>query len=155
MDCNPPDFLAYRILRARTLERVAMPSSGGSSQPRIEPTSLTSPALAGRFFTSSATWEVPIGSAQRINCWYVCVCMLQSCLTLCDRMDCSPPGSSVHGIPQAIILEWGTIPFPRVSCATGSSLLTEPPGKPSTILSNLFGGIPPTHALKPHIHLNR
>ena len=30
----------------------------------------------------------------------------QSCLTLCDPMDCSPPGSSVHGILQARILEW-------------------------------------------------
>ena len=35
---------------------------------------------------------------------------LQSCPTLCDPMDCSPPGSSVHGILQARILEW--LPFP-------------------------------------------
>ena len=33
----------------------------------------------------------------------------QSCPTLCDPMDCNPPGSSVHGISQARILEWGTI----------------------------------------------
>ena len=33
----------------------------------------------------------------------------QLCLTLCDPIDCSPPGSSVHGIPQARILEWATI----------------------------------------------
>ena len=38
---------------------------------------------------------------------------LQSCLTLCDPMDCSPPGSSVHGIPQARILEWVAIPAPN------------------------------------------
>ena len=31
---------------------------------------------------------------------------LHSCLTLCDPMDCNPPGSSVHGILQARILEW-------------------------------------------------
>ena len=37
----------------------------------------------------------------------------QSCLTLCDPMDCSPPGSSVHGISQARILEWGAIAFSR------------------------------------------
>jgi len=36
---------------------------------------------------------------------------LQSCLTLCDLMDCSPPGSSVHEIPQARILEWVVISF--------------------------------------------
>ena len=35
----------------------------------------------------------------------------QSCPTLCDPMDCSPPGSSVHGIFQARVLEWGAIAF--------------------------------------------
>ena len=37
----------------------------------------------------------------------------QSCLTLCDAMDYSPPDSSAHGVLQAIILEWVTIPFSR------------------------------------------
>ena len=36
---------------------------------------------------------------------------LQSCLILCDPMDCSPPGSSIHGIFQARVLEWGAIAF--------------------------------------------
>jgi len=35
----------------------------------------------------------------------------QSCLTLHDPMDCSPPGSSGHGIFQARVLEWGAIAF--------------------------------------------
>ena len=35
----------------------------------------------------------------------------QSCPTLSDPMDCSPPGSSVHGISQARVLEWGAIAF--------------------------------------------
>ena len=35
----------------------------------------------------------------------------QSCLTLCNPMDCSPPGSSVHGIFQTRVLEWGAIAF--------------------------------------------
>ena len=39
----------------------------------------------------------------------------QLCLTLCDPMDCSPPGSSVHGILQARILEWVVISFSRGS----------------------------------------
>ena len=39
----------------------------------------------------------------------------QSCLTLCDPMDCSPPGSSVHGISQARVLEWGAIAFSKGS----------------------------------------
>ena len=37
----------------------------------------------------------------------------QSCLTLCDPMDCSLPGFSVHGILQARILEWASILFSR------------------------------------------
>ena len=39
----------------------------------------------------------------------------QSCLTLCNPMDCSPPGSSVHGIAQARILEWIAISSSRGS----------------------------------------
>ena len=43
------------------------------------------------------------------------VCMnaksLQLCLTLCNPMDCSPPGSSVHGILQVRILEWVAMPW--------------------------------------------
>ena len=45
----------------------------------------------------------------------VCVVVGQSCLTLCNPMDCSPPGSSVHGISQARILEWVAIPFSKGS----------------------------------------
>ena len=41
------------------------------------------------------------------------VLVAQSCLTLCDPMDCSLPGSSVHGIPQARKLEWVASPFFR------------------------------------------
>ena len=39
--------------------------------------------------------------------------LLQSCLTLCDPMDCRPPGSSVHGILQARIMEWVAMPSSR------------------------------------------
>ena len=39
----------------------------------------------------------------------------QLCLTLCDPMDCSPPGSSVHGIFQATILKWVAISSSRGS----------------------------------------
>ena len=44
-----------------------------------------------------------------------CVCAQspQLCLTLCNPMDCSPPGSSVHGILQARILGWVAMPFSR------------------------------------------
>ena len=43
----------------------------------------------------------------------VCVCVAQSCQTLCNPMNCSSPGSSVHGILQARTLEWITLPFSR------------------------------------------
>ena len=48
---------------------------------------------------------------------YVCVCakLLQSCLTLCDPMDCSLPGFSVLGILQARVLEWVAMPSFRGS----------------------------------------
>ena len=42
-----------------------------------------------------------------------CVLGIQSCPTLCDPMDCSLPGSSVHGISQARILEWIAISYSR------------------------------------------
>ena len=53
---------------------------------------------------------------------------LQSCPTLCDPIDCSPRGSSVHGILQARVLEWGAIAFsssdlelPKTKSATVST----------------------------------
>ena len=51
-----PGSSVHGILQARTLEWVAMPSSKGSSPPRIKPMSFMSPALAGGFFTTSTTW---------------------------------------------------------------------------------------------------
>ena len=58
-----------------------------------------------------------------------CACMhaksLQSCLTLCNSMDCSQLGSSVHGIFQARILEWVAMPFSRKWCARHFFILNE------------------------------
>ena len=45
----------------------------------------------------------------------VCVLVAELCPTLCDPMNYSPPGSSVHGILQARTLEWAAIPFSRES----------------------------------------
>ena len=68
---------------------------------------------------------------------YTCECVLvaQSCLTLCDPMDCSPSGSSAHEIFQARILEWvaisspGDLPNPGIEPGSpalqANSLLTE------------------------------
>ena len=46
----------------------------------------------------------------------------QLCLTLSDPMDCSPPGSSIHGIFQARVLEWGAIAFSEVALVVSNSL---------------------------------
>ena len=54
-------------------------------------------------------------------CYTVLSCYAQLCLTVCDPMDCSPPGSSVHGIFQARILEWVVIPSSRIFPIQGSN----------------------------------
>ena len=59
MDCHPPGASVHIIFQARILEWVAISSSRGSSQPRIESASPMAPALAGGFFTTWATWETP------------------------------------------------------------------------------------------------
>ena len=75
---------------------------------------------------------------------YVCVCLVtQSCPTLCNPLDCSPPGSSVNGILQARILQWVAISFStgssqprdhtRSPTLQADSLQSEPPGKPTKI----------------------
>ena len=107
------------------------PSPGDLPHPGIKPISLMSPALAGKFFTTSTTWEA--FNNLTIFCFYFFLLYIivilfshlsiyiyiylyvrevaQSCPTLCDPMDCSLPGSSVHGIFQAIVLEWIAISF--------------------------------------------
>ena len=78
----------------------------------------------------------------------VCVLVTWSCPTLCDPMDSSPPGSSVHGISQARILEWVAISFSRASsrprdqthvpCLAGGFFTTEPPGKPISVIDTII-----------------
>ena len=53
------------------------------------------------------------GSPSMTGMCVVCAKSLQSCPAFCDSMDCSPPGSSVHGILQARILEWVAVSFSR------------------------------------------
>ena len=67
-------------------------------------------------------WDSP-GKNTGVGCHFLLQCMkvksesevAQLCLTLSDPMDCSPPGSSVHGIFQARVLEWGAIAFSKTS----------------------------------------
>ena len=57
MDCSPPGSSVYGILQARILEWVPCPPPGALPNLGIKPISRMSPKLAGRFFTTSATWE--------------------------------------------------------------------------------------------------
>ena len=84
---------------------------------RRQPTRLCSP------------WDSP-GKTTEVGCHFLLQCMkvksesevTQSCLTLHNPMDCSLPGSSIHGIFQARVLEWGAIAFSEDQM--GSILIT-------------------------------
>ena len=114
--CQVP--LSMGFSRQGYWSRLPCPLPGDLPDSGIEPAFLMSPALAGGFFTTSATWEAEVK-----------LLVAQSCLTLCDPMVCSPPGSSVHRILKARILEWVAIPFSkgfpwsregtRISCIAG------------------------------------
>ena len=66
-------------------------------------------------------WDSP-GKNTGVGCHFLLQCVkvksqsevAQSCPTPSDPVDCSPPGSSVHGIFQARVLEWGAIAFPKL-----------------------------------------
>ena len=57
VNCSLPGSSVHGILQARVLEWIAILPPGDLPNPGIEPMSLMSPALAGRFFTTSTTWE--------------------------------------------------------------------------------------------------
>ena len=92
-------------------------------------------------------WDSP-GKNTGVGCHFLLQCMevksesevAQSCPTLRDPMDCSLPGSSIHGIFQARVLEWGAIAFSLWHTAAAKSLQScpilcdptddSPPGSP-------------------------
>ena len=83
MDCSLPGSSVHGIFQARVLEWGAIAK------------------------WSQIVWQFLKNLKHRIT---MCVCLVaQLCPTLCSSMDCTPPGSSVHGISQARILEWGAI----------------------------------------------
>ena len=87
--------------------QVASVVSGSARPHRRQPTRLPHP------------WDSP-GKNTGVGCHFLLQCMksesevAQSCPTLSDPMDCSLPGSSVHGIFQARVPEWGAIAFSAV-----------------------------------------
>ena len=92
---QPAGSSVHGILQARVLEWVVTSSSRRSSQPRDQTCVSCLSTLAGKFFTTSTIWETPSrGSVQFSS-------VAQSCLTLCDPMNCSTPGLPVyHQLPE-------------------------------------------------------
>ena len=103
---SPLFFALYFFPFPYTFCQVASVVSDSMRPQRRQPTRLPRP------------WDSP-GKNPGVGCHYLLQCMkvksesevAQSCPTPSDPMDCSLPGSSVHGIFQARVLEWGAIAF--------------------------------------------
>ena len=91
------------------------------------PSSVFPPFFSSSQLSKSAAPEGHLAISP--SCLRECVLVTQSCLTLCDPMDCSPPGFCVLGILQARIPEWIAMPFSR-----GSS-----PPRDQTLISCIVG----------------
>ena len=109
-----------------TVAHQALPSMGFSRQeywgglPFPSPGHLPNPGIEPRLTAYMQT--LPSEPQGKSHITYICcISIAQSCLTLWDPMDCSPPVSSIHGILQARILEWVAIPFSRGSSMTQGS----------------------------------
>ena len=92
VDCSPPGSSAHGIFQARVLEWDAITFSESYQHILLIPKQGRI-LVYGRYSLSEVS-EVA-----------------QSCQTLCDPVDCSPPGSSIHGILQARILEWSSLVY--------------------------------------------
>ena len=123
MDCSPPGSSVHGIFQAGILQWVAMPFSRGSFQPR-DRTWVS--WIAGRFSycLSHQGWSksaleggsrdviTEIDHTPTAHLHHAAAAKsLQSCPTLCDPIDGSPPGSPVPGILQTRTLEWVAISF--------------------------------------------
>ena len=98
-DCCPPGPLSIGFSRQKYWNRLSFPSPGYLPDPGVKPMSLTSPALAGRFFTSSATWKAHTRWRSH-NSWR------WDCST--NRCGCSPPS-------------WGILSWGSSNAGSGSS----------------------------------
>ena len=139
IDGSPPGSPVPGILQARTLEWVAISFSNAwkwkvkvKSLSRVRPSATpwteayqTPPSMG---FSRQEYWSgVPLPSPLKLSYYdassfllfnlsvkdyfFERLLLLQSCPTLCNPIDGSPPGSSVHGTFQAWVLEWGAIAF--------------------------------------------
>ena len=119
-----PGSSVHGILQVRIVEQVPFPSPGDLLNPGFKP---WAPALQADSLPSNTPGKLAILESNKYILFYFYLCVkedqvsecltevVQSCLTLCDRMDYRLPGSSVHGIFQARILEQVAISFSRGS----------------------------------------
>ena len=156
MDCKLSGPSVLGILQARILKWVAMPSSRGSSQPRVQ-TCLKSPALAGRFFTTSAAWEAPSmhRGSTKYQVWikhsvllkitnttyclkflYLCECVFLSLGSYTSRNRLAWSYGNPEELPDSF----------QTDCPSGSSLVVQWFRLPSHGLGNKD---PPCCAVKP------
>ena len=104
MDCSLPGSSIHGIVQARVLLLSHLVVSDSVRPHRLQPTRLPRP------------WDSP-GKNTGVGCHFLLQCMkvksesevAQSCPTVSDLMDCSLPGSPVHGIFQARVLQWVAI----------------------------------------------
>ena len=96
MDCSPPGSFVHGILQVKLLEWLPSPSPEDFPSPRIKLTSLISPALTGRFFTTSTTWETQsylqdfakyFSQEEMIQTCYIIVLFTRSRAALGDMLD--------------------------------------------------------------------
>ena len=135
MDCSPPGSSIHGIFQARVLEwgaiddnrgfdrmeeqREGERAAGWRREQEKKETFVSFVPTVSHLYHSWCFGNIHLFNSQTKNLGEVelsllCVCakLLHLCPTLCDPMDCSPPGSSVHGILQAGILEWIAMPLP-------------------------------------------
>ena len=115
MDCSPPGSPVPEILQVRTLEWIAI-SFSNAWKWKVKVKSLNRVRLLGTPWTAAHQAPPSMGFSRQeywsgVPLLPAAAKSLQSCLTLCDPIDCSPPGVPVSGILQARILEWVAISF--------------------------------------------
>ena len=133
LNVSPGSFraLLQRFLHVSgtDLSGLSAPDSSSCPHASASATRILSSTLLDPSLEQDTKWDCVFSKVKRL--------VSQSCLTLCNLMDCSSPDSSVHGIPQAKVLEWVAVSFSRGSSGPGiasrspalqaDSLPSEPP----------------------------